>query len=115
MDAFVVKVHEETSKGMKRLYLYPFFLYTIKKSGKYFTLHTSVNFYSNYAIEMEGLLLSREELCEGRKLSALSVRCRFERGKFREDSLCVIAAGVRQGEINRRKSSAMNIMRIMQV
>lgn len=44
MDAFVVKVHEETSKGMKRLYLYPLFLYTIKKSGKYFTLHTSVNF-----------------------------------------------------------------------
>ena len=44
MDAFVVKVHEETSKGIKRLYLYPLFLYTIKKSGKYFTLHTSVNF-----------------------------------------------------------------------
>lgn len=82
MDAFIVKVHEETSKGMKRLYLYPFFLYTIKKSGKYFTLHTSVNFYSNYAIEMEGLLLFREEPCEGRKLSALSVRCRFERGKI---------------------------------
>ena len=58
---------------------------------------------------MEGLLLSREELCEGRKLSALSGK------KFREDSLCVIAAGVRQGEINRRKSSATNIMRIMQV
>lgn len=34
---------------------------------------------------------------------------------FREDSLCVIAAGVRQGEIKRRKSSATNIMRIMQV
>lgn len=32
MDAFVVKVHEETSKGMKRLYLYPLFLYTIKKA-----------------------------------------------------------------------------------
>lgn len=45
MDAFVVKVHEETSKGMKRLYLYPLFLYTIKKSRKYFTLHTSVNFF----------------------------------------------------------------------
>lgn len=44
MDAFVVKVHEETSKGMKRLYLYPLFLYTIKKSRKYFTLYTSVNF-----------------------------------------------------------------------
>ena len=36
MDAFVVKVHEETSKGMKRLYLYPFFLYTIKKKRKIF-------------------------------------------------------------------------------
>lgn len=82
MDAFVVKVHEETSKGMKRLYLYPLFLYTIRKSRKYFTLHTSVNFYSNYAIEMEGLLLSREEPCEGRKLYALSVRCRFEREKI---------------------------------
>lgn len=34
---------------------------------------------------------------------------------LREGSLCVIAAGVRQGEINRRKSSATNIMRIMQV
>lgn len=44
MDAFVVKVHEETSKGMKRLYLYPLFLYTIKESRKYFTLYTSVNF-----------------------------------------------------------------------
>lgn len=44
MDAFVVKVYEETSKGMKRLYLYPLFLYTIKKSRKYFTLYTSVNF-----------------------------------------------------------------------
>ena len=51
MDAFVVKVHEETSKGMKRLYLYPLFLYTIKKNRKYFTLiykcntlYTSVNF-----------------------------------------------------------------------
>lgn len=65
---------------------------------------------------MEGLLLSREEPCEGRKLSALSVRCRFEREKiFGRTSLCVIAAGVRQGEINRRKSSATNIMRIMQV
>ena len=31
---------------------------------------------------MEGLLLSREEPCEGRKLSALSVRCRFEREKI---------------------------------
>ena len=44
MAAFVVKVHEETSKGMKRLYLYPLFLYTIKESRKYFTLYTSVNF-----------------------------------------------------------------------
>lgn len=45
MDAFVVKVHEETSKGIKRLYLYPLFLYTIKKSRKYFTLYTSVILY----------------------------------------------------------------------
>ena len=50
MDAFVVKVHEETSKGMKRVYLYPLFLYTIRKSGKYFlyfTLHRVYIFYSD--------------------------------------------------------------------
>lgn len=45
MDAFVVKVHEETSKGMKRLYLYPLFLYTIKKSRKYFTLKYKCKFF----------------------------------------------------------------------
>ena len=59
---------------------------------------------------MEGLLLSREEhYLHYRSVAVLKGK------KFREDSLCVIAAGVRQGEINRRKSSATNIMRIMQV
>lgn len=51
MDAFVVKVHEETSKGMKRLYLYPLFFVHYKEKQKIFyfiykcnTLYTSVNF-----------------------------------------------------------------------
>lgn len=116
MDAFVVKVHEETSKGTKRLYLYPLFLYTIKKSGKYFTLHTSVNFL--FQLRNRN---GRTSTVPGGTMRRTKIICTigplpFWKGKnFREDSLCVIAAGVRQGEINRRKSSATNIMRIMQV
>ena len=116
MDAFVVKVHEETSKGTKRLYLYPLFLYTIKKSGKYFTLHTSVNFL--FQLRNRN---GRTSTVPGGTMRRTKIICTigplpFWKGKnFREDSLCVIAAGVRQGEINRRKSSATNIMHIMQV
>lgn len=64
---------------------------------------------------MEGLLLSGRNHAKDENYLHYRSAAVLKGKKFREDSLCVIAAGVRQGEINRRKSFATNIMRIMQV